>query len=79
MLKFVARKWTEQVQISKQWDVALVNSHTNTIHYFPDMCFRTKEEAEKAAAEFTASKAYEIAKQWPIDDLAPSENQDVLV
>lgn len=67
MSKFKARKWTEQVQISKPWDVAFLNRWTNEQHYYPDMCFSTKAEADKVAAEFEAAKAYDTAKQWPID------------
>ena len=67
MAKFKSRLWTDQAQISKPWDVVFLNRHTNEQHYYPDMCFRTKEEADKVAAEFEAVKAYDTAKQWPID------------
>lgn len=77
MSKFKARKWTEQVQVSKPWDVVFLNHHANSQHYYPDMCFSTQEEAEKVAADFETAKAYDVAKQWPVDGAISDENQEV--
>lgn len=67
MAKFKSRKWTDQAQIDKPWDVVFLNRHTNEQHFYPDMCFSTQEEADQVAADFEKAKAYETAKKWPID------------
>lgn len=77
MNKFKSRKWSDQAQIDKPWDVVFLNRQANEQHFYPDMCFSTQEEADKVAAEFEAAKAYETAKKWPIDGAISEENQSV--